>query len=177
MTKRSVIDVENPQSFAEALTVAREGAHLSKTQLAHALRTYPNSVYRWEKQNVVPSVETRIEILRALARAPRRQIERLAAHAQVDLASIGMGAPVPAPPVVAQAPAPPVPPVIPATAQATVDDALREAAEEIDVAPKVLRPALSRMLDRLARAGLPLDAAARMVLGVPKKPASEEKST
>ena len=50
-----------------------------------------------------------------------------------------------------------------------VDDAVREAAEDLEVAPQQLRPALSRMLDRIARAGVPIEAATRMVLGVPKK--------
>jgi hypothetical protein len=111
-------------------------------------------------------MDVRVTVLRLLADATRPLLETLATEAEVDLASIGLGPPPPAavaPPPVAVAPA------IPAAAQATVDDALREAAEEIEVAPKLLRPALSRMLDRLARGGVPMDAASRMVLGVPKK--------
>jgi hypothetical protein len=64
---------------------------------------------------------------------------------------------------------------VPATAQQTVDDALREMAEELELLPKALRPSLSRMLERLARAGVPMDAASRMVLGVPKKPEAATK--
>jgi hypothetical protein len=112
-------------------------------------------------------MEVRITVLRLLETATRPLLETLAAESEVDLATIGMGAPPP--PVVVASPPVAVAPTIPPTAQATVDDALREAAEEIEVTPKLLRPALSRMLDRLARGGVPMDAAARMVLGVPKK--------
>jgi hypothetical protein len=60
-------------------------------------------------------------------------------------------------------------------AQTVVDDAVREAAEDLDVTPRALRPILSHLIDRAARAGVPLDAAARMVLGVPKKEPEEKK--
>ncbi|MGO8999947.1 MAG: helix-turn-helix domain-containing protein [Polyangiaceae bacterium] len=152
--------MSTPLPFGVALTKAREAAGLSQTQIASRLRTLPNTVHRWEKRRSIPSMEVRIALLRLLAEAPRALLEDLAEEANVDLASIGMGPPPP--PVTAL-------PSLSPTAQATVDDALREAAEEIDVTPRVLRPALSRMLDRLARSGVPIDAAARMVLGVPKK--------
>ena len=151
--------MSTPLPFGVALTKAREAAGLSQTQIASRLRTLPNTVHRWEKRRSIPSMEVRIALLRLLAEAPRALLEDLAEEANVDLASIGMGPPPP--PVTAL-------PSLSPTAQATVDDALREAAE-IDVTPRVLRPALSRMLDRLARSGVLIDAAARMVLGVPKK--------
>jgi hypothetical protein len=54
------------------------------------------------------------------------------------------------------------------TAQRAIDDAVRELAEELDVAASVIRPGLSRFLGSLAEAAVPVDAAARMVLGLPK---------
>jgi transcriptional regulator with XRE-family HTH domain len=168
-----------PSSFGVALRSAREAAGLSQTRVAHEMRTYPQTVHRWEKSSSIPTMEVRIALVRLLKDAPRPLLEELAEESNLDLASLGMeppppAAPAPSAPLAAPAPPPPPapPPVIPATAQAMVDDALREAAEEIDVAPRALRPALSRMLDRLARGGVPMDAAARMVLGVPKKPAA-----
>ena len=161
-----------PSTFGAALTSAREATGMSQTSIASHFDTYPNTVYRWERRRTMPSMEVRMELLKLLEDAPRPLLEALARESGVDLASIGMGLPPPARPAAppaAAAPLPPAPAAIPATAQSMVDDALREAAEEVEVSPKVLRPALSRMLDRLARGGVPIDAAARMVLGVPKK--------
>jgi transcriptional regulator with XRE-family HTH domain len=155
-----------PTSYGVALTKAREAAGLSQTQVAARLRTYPNTVHRWERQQTRPAMGTRIALLRMLESAPRDLLEDLAEESNVELASIGLAPPAPA--VAAGSPASPSSP-IPATAQTLVDDALREAAEEMNVLPVLARPALSRMLDRLARGGVPIDAAARMVLGVPKK--------
>jgi DNA-binding XRE family transcriptional regulator len=156
-----------PSTFGVALMNAREATGLSQTELAARLRTLPNTVYRWEKRRSKPPMEKRIALIRALADAPRALLDELADESGVDLLAIGMGPPPPAVP--AAVPLVPVPSAITATTQTMVDDALREAAEEIEVSPKVLRPALSRMLDRLARGGVPIDAASRMVLGVPKK--------
>ncbi len=151
------------------MTAARESTGMTQTDIAMELKTYPNTVYRWERRNSMPAMEVRVKLLRLLEGAPRPLLQALASESGVQLASIGMGGAAAAAPAVQAAPAPAVVAAIPASAQATVDDALREAAEEIEVSPKVLRPALSRMLDRLARGGVPMDAAARMVLGVPKK--------
>ncbi len=159
-------------TFAAALTLAREATRMSKSDIAREIGTYPNTVYRWERHDSRPSMEVRIRLLQILRDAPRPLLESLAAESEVDLVSIGLTPPAPPPPPV-PAVAPAQPAAIPASAQAMVDDALREAAEEIDVTPKLLRPAMSRMLDRLARGGVPIDAAARMVLGVPKKAPSK----
>jgi transcriptional regulator with XRE-family HTH domain len=155
--------MSTPLPFGVALTKAREAAGLSQTQIAAKLGRGPNTVHRWEKRRSIPSMEVRIALLRLLADAPRSLLEDLADESKVDLASIGMGPPV------AEAPSAASTAAIQAGAQTMVDDALREAAEEMNVLPMVARPALSRMLDRLARGGVPIDAAARMVLGVPKK--------
>ncbi len=148
---------------------------MTQRQLAATVGKRPTQVYRWEQLRVVPRHEVKVRVLRALAEAPREVLARLAAASDVTLESLGLAPPPAAPPppaVAAPTPvAPPVPPApkLDASAQTVVDDALREAGEEIDVSPRVLRPALSRMLDRMARAGVPMDAAARMVLGVPRK--------
>ncbi len=155
---------------------------MTQRQLAASVGKRPTQVYRWEQLRVVPRLEVRMGVIRALAEAPREVLARLAAASDVTLESLGLVPPPPAPPpppVATTTPvAPPVPaaPKLDASAQTVVDDALREAGEEIDVSPRVLRPALSRMLDRMARAGVPMDAAARMVLGVPKKEAREPKT-
>jgi transcriptional regulator with XRE-family HTH domain len=168
--------MSKPSSFGVALSKARESLGLSQTQIARHFQTYPNTVYRWERTRSIPSMEMRIELLKLLKNAPREHLEALAAEANVELETIGLGvppapSPAPVPPAAPPQPtAPPLPAPVPATAQQTVDDALREMAEELELLPKALRPSLSRMLERLARTGVPMDAASRMVLGVPKKP-------
>ena len=170
-----------PTGFGVALTRAREALGLSQTAVALHLETNPNTVHRWERRGFTPAMEKRIELLRFLKNVPPPLLEMLAAESDISLASIGL-APVAVPVTAAPVPAPWLAPApVPASAQATVDNAVREAAEEIDIAPKVLRPALSRLLDQLAKGGVPMDAAARMVLGVPKRekqdPAKKEDAT
>lgn len=163
------IPVAKPSPFGEAVLALRTHLRISQREVGQSLGTYSNTVYRWETSTAIPSMEMRIALLRLFKAGPRPLLEALATASNVSLESAGIAK---AEPVVASAAplptAPPAPP-LPPTAQTTVDDAVREAAEEIDVSPKALRPVLSRMLDRLAKSGVPMDAAARMVLGVPKK--------
>jgi hypothetical protein len=166
------------EDFGEALRHAREAAGLTQAALARHLKKTPVSAHRWETQGVRPPYEARVEILRFLAKAPRPLLEALADMSDVDLDSVLPlpPAPVPVPPAPHVAAAPPLPAkVMLANAQTLLDDAVREAAEDLDVSPRVLRPVLSRLLDRAARAGVPVDAAARMVLGVPKKDPDDKK--
>jgi transcriptional regulator with XRE-family HTH domain len=161
--------------FGLAVAAARDAVHLTQRQLAARVGKKPTQVYRWEQLRVVPRLEDRMRVIQALAEAPHDVLARLAAASDVTLESLGLAPPPPPPPTpvattTPQVAAPQAPaPKLEASVQTVVDDALREAGEEIDVSPRVLRPALSRMLDRIARAGVPIDAAARMVLGVPKK--------
>jgi transcriptional regulator with XRE-family HTH domain len=164
--------------FGIALFQARFALHLTQPQVAARVGKGLTAVHRWEKQGVVPHLEDRIRVVRALAQAPPAMLKRLADASGVSLESLGLAprpAPAPPPPVL-QPPSLSPPTALDPSAQTIVDDALREAAEEIDASPKTLRPALSRMLDRIAKAGVPIDAAARMVLGVPKKDAKDAKA-
>src|SRR5580704_7060497 len=79
-----------PSTFGAALTEAREATGMSQTQLARALDTYPNTVYRWERRDTLPSMEVRIKLLQLLRNAPRALLEALAEEADVTLASIGL---------------------------------------------------------------------------------------
>jgi transcriptional regulator with XRE-family HTH domain len=173
--------------FGLAVAAARDALHITQRQLAARVGKKPTQVYRWEQLRVVPRLEDRMRLIQAMAEAPHDVLARLAAASDVTLESLGMAPPPPPPPPPSPPPAtttpplvaaaPPAPaPKLEASVQTVVDDALREAGEEIDVSPRLLRPALSRMLDRIARAGVPIDAAARMVLGVPKKDAKDARS-
>jgi DNA-binding XRE family transcriptional regulator len=160
------------KEFGIAMRAARMACGLTQANLARRVGQGNTAIFRWEKGSLLPKLETRIRVVRALGSAPRPMLERLANAGDVSLAMLGL--------VPAEAQAAPGSSdssgSLGASAQALVDDALREAAEEADVSPKLLRPALSRMLDRLARARVPMDAAARMVLGVPKKEAKDAKA-
>ncbi len=161
--------------FGVALRRAREAAGLTQSAVARHLHKTALTVHRWEMQNVRPTFEDRVTLLRTLAKAPRPLLAELATASEVQLDSVLPLPPPPAPvpPPVAVASAPPAK-VMDANAQTVVDDAVREAAEDLELSPRVLRPVLSRFLDRVARASVPMDAAARMVLGVPKKEPPEK---
>jgi transcriptional regulator with XRE-family HTH domain len=156
--------------FGLAVAAARDAVHITQRQLAAKVGKKPTQVYRWEQLRVMPHLEDRMRVIQALAEAPH-VLARLAAASDVTLESLGLAPPSPVATTTLVTTPPAPAPKLDASAQTLVDDALREAGEEIDVSPRVLRPALSRMLDRMARAGVPMDAAARMVLGVPKKEA------
>jgi transcriptional regulator with XRE-family HTH domain len=161
--------------FGAALRKAREAAGLTQASVARHLGKTALSVHRWEMQGVRPTYEDRVALLQLLAKAPRALLAELAEESDVALDSVLPLPPAPPAPPPAAA-APPLPArVMLENAQTVVDDAVREAAEDLDVTPRALRPILSRLIDRAARAGVPLDAAARMVLGVPKKEPEEKK--
>jgi hypothetical protein len=107
-------------------------------------------------------MEKRIALLHAFADIPRPLLEALAKASGVTLASAGI-APVAPPPPVARPP----------NLQMIVDDAIREAAEALDLPPRALRPVLGRVLERLADGGVPVAAAARMALAAAKPPKPE----
>ena len=58
---------------------------------------------------------------------------------------------------------------MPPNAQKVVDDAVREAAEELSLDPRVLRPVVSRLYEAIAQGGVPPDAAARLAVAPRKK--------
>ena len=165
-----------PSGFGIALRRAREAAGLSQADVALNLQKAAITVHRWETKGTLPTFEDRVKLLQRLANAPRPLLADLANAGKVALESV---LPLPPPPVASPPPPPAAPAstakVMDANAQTVVDDALREAAEDLDVAPRALRPVLSRLLDRIGRAGVPMDAAARMVLGVPKREGAEMK--
>jgi len=65
---------------------------------------------------------------------------------------------------------PPEIPFVPTPAhQKAIDDAIREAAEELEIEPRKLRPVASRLFGALARSGVPVEAAAGMAFARAKK--------
>jgi hypothetical protein len=148
-------------SFADALEAVRKSLHLTQRRVAELHGVSPRTVERWALRETTPPLHERLSLLRTLRDAPVALLEKLARASGTTLAAAGIApAQTPAPMQAAQSIAP--------GAQRAIDDAVRELAEELDVAASAIRPGLSRFLGSLAGAGLPVDAAARMVLGVPK---------
>jgi hypothetical protein len=56
-----------------------------------------------------------------------------------------------------------------AAAQKTVDDAVREAAEELGIAPGTLRPVVARLLEAIAQGDVSAQVAAEMAVTRAKK--------
>ncbi len=152
----------------DALRAAREALHVDRAIAAKACDVVPRTLSRWEAGASWPPLEDRFTLLRLLIDLPLPELEKLA-----DLAMTTLGAAqttvVPHPDdVVAPASVVLAPPS--ASAQKVLDDALREAAEDLAVHAAALRPVASRLLDAIAKTGGTLDVAARMVIGILKRP-------
>jgi transcriptional regulator with XRE-family HTH domain len=150
-------------TFAEALEAVRKSLRLTQRRVAQLHGVSPRTVERWVLSETTPSLHERLSLLRTLRDAPLPLLEALARASGTTLEAAGMA---PRPSTAVQA----APRAIGPSAQRAIDDAVRELAEELDVAASVVRPGLSRFLGSLAEASVPIDAAARMVLGLPKPP-------
>lgn len=148
-------------SFADALEAVRKSLHLTQRRVAELHGVSPRTVERWVLRETTPPLHERLSLLRTLRDAPLPLLEKLARASGTTLEAAGMA------PAQPSAAAPSITGIGPTT-QRAIDDAVRELADELDVAASTIRPGLSRFLGSLAGAGVPVDAAARMVLGVPK---------
>ncbi len=158
-------------TFGSAFLRARAVLRIGRGDVAHACRVTMRTVARWEADESWPTLEDRHLLLRLYSKLPREDLHSMAALAQTTLAAAGIPeTPVAAPP--SPGPLPPAP--FSAAAQKVVDDAIREAAEDLGLVARDLRPVASRLFDARARAGVTPEAAARMVLGIPKRPEKTE---
>ncbi len=158
--------VDAPLTFGAALRRARAVLRLDRATVARACRVGVRTVSRWESDHSWPGLEVRQAVLRVHARLPSPQLQELAQLAETTLAAAGIHEePAPAPaPVILFSP----------SAQKAIDDAIREAAEDLGVHARELRPVASRFLDALARAGVSAEVGARMAIGIPKRPGKAE---
>jgi hypothetical protein len=149
-------------TFADALEAVRKSLQLTQRRVAELHGVSPRTVERWVLRETTPPLHERLSLLRTLRDAPLPLLETLARASGTTLEAAGMvrGPTAGAPSLGA--------PSIGPSAQRAIDDAVRELAEELDVAASAIRPGLSRFLGSLAEAAVPVDAAARMVLGLPK---------
>jgi DNA-binding XRE family transcriptional regulator len=132
---------------------------ISRVELAKELDVLPRTVARWEADQHDPSetIASLIILFFEERGAPRPLLEELAKAAYIHLLSLGIG-PFPK---VAFKPS--------AASQKVVDDAVREAAEDLGLEPRALRPVVSRLLEAIAQGGIPADAAAKMAVAREKK--------
>ncbi|MGO8996470.1 MAG: helix-turn-helix domain-containing protein [Polyangiaceae bacterium] len=158
---------EAPATFADAFEAVRKSLHLTQRRVAELHGVSPRTVERWVLRETTPPLHERIKLLRTLRDAPLPLLETLARVSGTTLDAAGI-APAPH----ASTPPPPTSLLlhqsIGASAQRVIDDAVRELADELDLTANTIRPGLSRFLGALAGAGAPVDAAARMVLGLPR---------
>ncbi len=134
--------------LAQEIRNARRAAGLTQQQLGTRLGLKGRAVYRWERDDSVPTKRRRQALVLAIQVVNPQAARALAAL----LASLAVrGAPTsPIAPPVAQ------PAIDPAAA---LESAIYEAADELDVSARQARAALVRLFERLRQAGLTLDSA------------------
>jgi transcriptional regulator with XRE-family HTH domain len=156
-------------TFAEAFEAVRKSLHLTQRRVAELHGVSPRTVERWVLRETTPPLHERIKLLRTLRDAPLHLLETLARVSGTTLDAAGIAsAPASAPPPPSSLFLSPMSQSIGASAQRVIDDAVRELADELDLTANTIRPGLSRFLGALAVVGAPVDAAARMVLGLPR---------
>jgi transcriptional regulator with XRE-family HTH domain len=148
-------DDDNRLSFGAALLAARKAARVTRAELAKEMDLLPRTISRWETGQNVPDSTRRELVIHALyrtGRVPRALLEQLADAAYTRLWMLGIEAR-------------PAAPWVPTPAHAKiVDDAIRQAAEDLGIQARALRPAVSKLLGALARGGIPAGAAAELAL-------------
>jgi hypothetical protein len=143
------------QAYGALLGQAIALARLRPYEVAKACEVVTRTVARWQAGQTQPNPFQQrniVFLLHETGRVPRAMLEELASASADDLVSLGLESP------------PAKRPVAPPNAQKVVDDAVREAAEELSLDPKVLRPVVSRLYQAIAEGNVPADAAARLVV-------------
>jgi transcriptional regulator with XRE-family HTH domain len=136
-------------TLAQAIRNARLACGLTQDQLGMRLGLRGRAVYRWERDDSIPSKRHR----RALVTAVNAVNQPAAAALHAVLESVGKGAPV------VPAPAPVPPPGV--NAKLVLDLAVFSLAEELDLPARRARGALARLLARLREASVTIEAAER----------------
>jgi transcriptional regulator with XRE-family HTH domain len=160
-------------TFGSAFGRARRALGIQRDTVAGACGVRPRTVSRWENDQNSPSLADRHRLLHVVLDAPLEQLEELARLAGTTLDAAGIEVlPPDEPTVVALPAAAPAPQALPGpTAQKAIDDAIREAAEELNVRAGDLRAAAGKLLAAIRGTGATLEEATRMVLARPPPPA------
>jgi hypothetical protein len=141
--------------FGHLLLLAMQMTGVTRAQIAHACHVNSRTVARWENAENDPPLQAKthaIDVLVESGKLDPKLLELLTGNVGLEPWSLGYQAP-------------PAPEFTPSAATRKVlDDAVREAAEELAVDPRVLRPALSKLLRALVQYEIPPGAAAEMVV-------------
>jgi len=132
-----------------ALREVRRSLGLLQEQLAQRLRVSRETISAWETGRWPPLHDERVRMVQRLADAPADALARLAA---------ALGVPAPAPREAAPDPA----------ARTRFANALRAAADELDVPASVLRRTLGVLVTHLKAGGVPLESLAGLVASEPR---------
>jgi hypothetical protein len=147
-------EAPKPPTFAELLVAALEETGVRRGAIAQACGVVPRTVARWEDGDCEPGLPMKSTVLVTLYDSGRLSTELLEALAHdygVEPWQLGMGSPPP-------------PDFTPSPAtQKVLDDAVREAAEDLGVDVGALRPVVSKLFAALAQYEIPPGAAAGMV--------------
>lgn len=156
VTNMQTLDEElEPLRFSHLLLLALDATKVRRADIAKACRVLPRTVARWEVGECEPSIPMKTTVILTLHdshRLPRVLLDKLGEDVGLTAWQLGL--------------APPPPPDFtpsPAT-QKVLDDAVREAAEDLAVDPRALRPVLSRVFAALVHYEIPVGAAAEMVV-------------
>jgi hypothetical protein len=149
-----------PLTFAHLLLIALEETKVSRTEMTKACGVLPRTVARWVDGDAEPDIGKKsivIHLLHDSGRLRKVLLDKLCENIGLEAWQLNLEPP-------------PVPEFIrsPAT-EKVLDDAVREAAEELGVDPRVLRPVLSRLFAALVRYEIPAGAAAEMVVARMKR--------
>jgi transcriptional regulator with XRE-family HTH domain len=134
--------------LANAILQSRRAAGLTQEQLGRRVGLKGRAVYRWERDESVPTKRNRVALVTALT-AVKPEIGAWFAQ-QLETASDAPGQ---------AAPATPAEP----NGQEALERAVFALADELDLPPRRARGALKRLFGRLREARLTLDAAESLV--------------
>lgn len=143
--------------FSRALSSARAAHGWTQEDVASALGISRKTYLLMESTRWLPSARQRAHFVRVLHRmipAAAEELVRLFGETLADYVDTNPASPgQPAPPAVA-------PLLDTKYARLVFDSALLGVAEELDTSPRILRPLLASLLERLDAAGMPMTQAA-----------------
>jgi hypothetical protein len=152
--RRSPGELE-PLRFSHLFLLALDATGVSRSDVARACGVVPRTAARWADGDCEPSVAVKTTIVHRLydsRRLPKALLDKLCED--IGQAAWQLGLEAPPAPVFTPSPA----------TQKVLDDVVREAAEELSVDPRALRPVLSRVFAELVRYEIPVGAAVGMVV-------------
>jgi|SRR5688572_18519576 len=145
-------------AVSEAVRGARRAAGLTQAQLAARLGLKPRAVSRWERGKSEPSRRHQRAMVAVIGERNAEAATALAASLGSAGAGTGSIAAVPALALVANA-------AVGTNVDLTLERAVFAMADELDLAPRRVRVAVVRLLERMQGNNIPIDVALRGIRG------------